>query len=724
MKSRILKKAAALMLCAVLVGACAPIDSFVEGVSLTASADDIINDAVYVDSWSGIQNAIDSAESSVTIVVDHDSEDRPLTPESGDKAITVPAGKTVNLYLNRSLDRGLTEDIADGCVIKNLGTLNILGFNINEDPHKRTANTISITGGKNTNNGGGIVNSGTLTAVNINLEKNHSSENGGGLYNSNTAMLLSCNVTGNEAGYYEAMYTGFGAGVYSGQGSNVIFRTTETDISGNKGTASGAGVYINGTMEIMGAVTILDNKATITRKIYDESADNYDYTNEDIDSNLELATYRTNSYQTKPSYSMLNIVGELVNEDDEKTQIRVTAPSGAFTSDYGVYNEEHPSNYFIPNDEDVKIGTDDEGSCTEAAAEYTYFKGAYMTCSEGLAVNFLVNCHSEFPNFQASVTWGDNGANDTQWEWKGYDKPNYSVLSVKIPAKAIGENIHVVLNNIIADYGGAQQIETLGEMDYSAAEYLDTILKDTTGEYSELDNNIAQCVYRYGMESAKLFNYTTKQPPVSYEPIGTDDNNNFIYPDPLTEEHLRKVGVYEINGEAGFVQEISEGYLYYGGTPLKNADLSDFGLSYYGMALELEDTTKIDLYFRVDPSIDLSNTIFYLDPSGDQTATGSEVDSIKFKPDGDGSKFIYVTLNGISPEQLLDPQTFVITRSDYSQELGRYDLTKTCPDLVVNAGEYINLALATDNTQLKRTVSALYNYSEEAKKYKNAQSGS
>ena len=723
MRSRILKKAAALLLSAVLVGACAPIDSFVEGVSLTASADDIINDTVYVDSWSGIQNAIDSAESSVTIVVKPDADKKPLTPESGDKAITVPSGKTVILYLNRSLDRGLTQDIADGCVIKNLGTLNIFGYNINESHHKQSENTISITGGKNSYNGGGIVNSGTLLAVNINLEKNHSSGNGGGLYNSNTATLSGCNVTGNEAGSDWAMYTGYGAGVYSGQGSNVIFRTTETDIKNNKGTQSGAGVYINGTMEIMGAVTILDNKATITREIYDESSYNSDYTQEVIDSNLELATYRTNSYQTKPSYSMLNIVGSLVNEGGDKTQIKVSAPSGAFTSGYGNDNNADPSEYFIPNDEDVKISSIDTGRGTEAAAEYTYFKGAYMTCSEGLAVNFLVNCHSEAPNFMASVTWGDNGANDTQWEWKSYDKPNYSVLSVKIPAKAIGENIHVVLENLIADFGDAQQIETLAAMDYSAAEYLDTILKDTTEEYSELDHEIAQCVYRYGMESATLFNYTTKQPPLSYDPIGTDGNNNFIYPDPLTEEHLREVRVYEINGDAGFVQEIPDSTLYYEGTRLKDADLSKFGLSYYGMALELEDTTKIDLYFRVDPSIDLSNTMFYLDPSGDQIATGSEVDSIAFKPDGDGSKFIYVTLNGISPEQLLDQQKFVITRSDYNQESESFNMDNSS-DLVVNAGEYINLALATDNTQLKRTVSALFNYCDEAKRYKKAQSGS
>ena len=84
-----------------------------------------------------------------------------------DGALYIPSGKTVILDLNgKTLNRNQKVDVDGGCVIYNDGTLTIKG-------------TGTITGGRNTQDGGGIVNNGTLTIQNGTITGNRANKGGG-----------------------------------------------------------------------------------------------------------------------------------------------------------------------------------------------------------------------------------------------------------------------------------------------------------------------------------------------------------------------------------------------------------------------------------------------------------------------------------------------------------------------------------------------------------------
>lgn len=90
-----------------------------------------------------------------------------------DKALVVPAGKTVVLELNgHTINRALSAAVEDGSVIINNGTLAIMG-----DENSK------ITGGNTTGYGGGILNNGTLTLYGGEITGNRASAGAGGVYN-------------------------------------------------------------------------------------------------------------------------------------------------------------------------------------------------------------------------------------------------------------------------------------------------------------------------------------------------------------------------------------------------------------------------------------------------------------------------------------------------------------------------------------------------------------
>ena len=99
-----------------------------------------------------------------------------VVAESTDAALTVPAGKTVVLELNgHTINRNLTEAVADGSVIINNGTLAITDTEGGK-----------IIGGNTTGNGGGILNNGTLTLYAGEITGNKASGLGGGVFNTIT----------------------------------------------------------------------------------------------------------------------------------------------------------------------------------------------------------------------------------------------------------------------------------------------------------------------------------------------------------------------------------------------------------------------------------------------------------------------------------------------------------------------------------------------------------
>jgi len=124
-----------------------------------------------------------------------------VTATSTDAALTVPAGKTVVLELNGyTINRNLTEAVADGSVIINNGVLAITDTEGGK-----------IVGGNTTGNGGGILNNGTLTLYGGEVTGNQAAEQGGGVYNTvtNTATtgfwMTGGLIDGNIAGSYPAI---------------------------------------------------------------------------------------------------------------------------------------------------------------------------------------------------------------------------------------------------------------------------------------------------------------------------------------------------------------------------------------------------------------------------------------------------------------------------------------------------------------------------------------
>lgn len=179
--------------------------------------------------------------------------DRDYQPHSEDVGgLVVPSGKTVTLNLNnRTINRYLSAAISDGYVIKveSGGSLTISG-------------TGTITGGKNSGNGGCILNEGTLELQSGNISSN-SAVNGGGIYNTGALTISGGNVQSNTAS------TGHGGGIYhagtsltisngnvqsntasAGNGGGIYndgagFTVSDGNISGNTANANGGGIYNN-----------------------------------------------------------------------------------------------------------------------------------------------------------------------------------------------------------------------------------------------------------------------------------------------------------------------------------------------------------------------------------------------------------------------------------------------------------------------------------------------
>ena len=163
-----LLRAAALLVVALLVGGAARAESG-------------------VDSWSTLQAAIDRAGAGEVIALTED-----LTALEGDVTLTMPAGKRLVLDLNgHTLDRNRkVRDKNSGSVITvEAGAMLTL---------RDSVGTGVVTGGSH-DNGGGILNRGTLIMEGGRITGNAALHDGGGLANNGTMVLMGGSVTGNVA---------------------------------------------------------------------------------------------------------------------------------------------------------------------------------------------------------------------------------------------------------------------------------------------------------------------------------------------------------------------------------------------------------------------------------------------------------------------------------------------------------------------------------------------
>jgi hypothetical protein len=112
---------------------------------------------------------------------------------------------------------------------------------------------LTVTGGGNVSDGGGIWNSGNLTLANVVLSRNSAGWRGGGIYNSGRATITNSTLSGNSAMH--------GGGIYN-IGTATI---TNSTLSGNSVSgsmfSSGGGIYNNGTATITNS-TLSGNSAS------------------------------------------------------------------------------------------------------------------------------------------------------------------------------------------------------------------------------------------------------------------------------------------------------------------------------------------------------------------------------------------------------------------------------------------------------------------------------
>ena len=143
-----------------------------------------------IESWSALQNAIDSAASGDTIVLTGD-----LTAGASDTALVIPDGLEITLDLNGfTLDRNLERRIdVDGAAIRLLSGAMLTVMD------SGTAPTAMITSGYATH-GGGINNNGTLILKGGRVSGNTASTAGGGVVNYGVLVVSGGVITGNSAG--------------------------------------------------------------------------------------------------------------------------------------------------------------------------------------------------------------------------------------------------------------------------------------------------------------------------------------------------------------------------------------------------------------------------------------------------------------------------------------------------------------------------------------------
>jgi hypothetical protein len=202
--------------------------------------------------WSYLQDEMQVNNNVITLDKDYQYG----TSDAG--GLSVPGSTTVTLNLNgHTIDRHLSSDITDGYVIKveSGGGLTISG-------------TGTITGGRNSGDGGGIVNNGTLTIQGGTITGNRATGNGGGIYHNGTTLTLS------------------GAPVITGNTSNSldnnVYLPNGNLITIGAGSLTGADRSIGVSMETPGTFTSGLASSTLHVKFSSDDA-NYDtraYNNE------------------------------------------------------------------------------------------------------------------------------------------------------------------------------------------------------------------------------------------------------------------------------------------------------------------------------------------------------------------------------------------------------------------------------------------------------------
>ena len=188
-------------------------------------------------SWDDLQQAINESSGPVVLTL---QEGITLT---GNAPLTIPAGCDVTIDMKQStIRRDLSSSASNGGVI------------VVSKGASLTLSDGTVSGGRTTGTGGGIVNHGTAVLSGCTVSGNSAGGSGGGIWSEGSLTVDSCTVSGNTASD--------GGGIYVSGGTASITGTTE--ITGNTGTSAGGGGIVNyGTVSAQGRLTVSGNTTKV-----------------------------------------------------------------------------------------------------------------------------------------------------------------------------------------------------------------------------------------------------------------------------------------------------------------------------------------------------------------------------------------------------------------------------------------------------------------------------
>ncbi len=128
---------------------------------------------------------------------------------------------------------------------------------------KASMSGLTIENGKATNFGGGLINNGNLTLINVTITKNTVSgvnDWGGGIYSGGPMTINNCTISGNISGTHNP----YGGGIVN----DGPLTMTNSAISGNITGGVGGGIYFGGPGATLKNCTISGNTATNGGGIY------------------------------------------------------------------------------------------------------------------------------------------------------------------------------------------------------------------------------------------------------------------------------------------------------------------------------------------------------------------------------------------------------------------------------------------------------------------------
>jgi CSLREA domain-containing protein len=209
-----------------------------------------------------VTNTNDSGAGSLRVTLNGATVGDTITFDALLSGGTIYLASSLTLPQNITIDGSdLTAQITISGDSDNNGTGDVQVFQVNGGV-TATLNSLIITKGLLTSNGGGINNDGTLTVTNSTVAGNSvTSGNAGGIYNAGTLNIMNSTISGNSA-------SGSGGGIYNAGTLNI----TNSTISGNSATYGGG---IHTAISSLTSITNSTVSANVGNGIFNYGTLNY-----------------------------------------------------------------------------------------------------------------------------------------------------------------------------------------------------------------------------------------------------------------------------------------------------------------------------------------------------------------------------------------------------------------------------------------------------------------